>query len=356
MTGNVSDGLAEEGSRMTQANGRAVWFRAAREVEVRDAAVASPAAGEVTVEGVCSLISPGTEMLVYRGQIRPDQPTGVPTVEGSFGFPVKYGYQVVGRVVEAGPDAGLAPGRLVFVRHPHQTRLTMPVADGAVTAVPAGVTPVAASFANLVDVAVNCMLDAPIRFGDVVAVHGLGFVGLFCAQLATRTADAVVAIDPDPFRRELAVRRGIPHVVAPGDAPALLAELSDGRGADVAIEASGSAAGLQAAILTTGQEGTIAVVAFYGAKHLDLQLGDAFHFRRQRLVSSNVVRVAGELQPRWTRQRRFACTLSLLSSLDLEPLVTHRFAFEAAAEAYGLVDTGAPGTLGVLLEHPQDAS
>src|SRR5437667_11732516 len=90
--------------------GRAVWFTAPRTVEVRTHGVRRPGQGEVLVAGRCSLISPGTEMLVYRGQIRRDQPAGVPTVEGSFAFPVTYGYQVVARVVESAPETTVAPG------------------------------------------------------------------------------------------------------------------------------------------------------------------------------------------------------------------------------------------------------
>jgi 2-desacetyl-2-hydroxyethyl bacteriochlorophyllide A dehydrogenase len=340
----------EDGPATGAGTGRAVWFPASRRAEVRTHDVRRPGPGEVLVAGRCSLISPGTEMLVYRGQVRPDQPLGVPTAEGSFAFPVKYGYQVVGRVVESGSGASVEPGQLVFVRHPHQTLFTVPESGGVVTPVPPDVDETSAMFANLVDVAINCLFDVPVRFGDVVAVYGLGMVGLFCAQLAGRTSDAVVGIDPVPQRRTLARRQGVPHTASPDEAPEVVAELSQGRGADVSIEASSTAAGLQAAIHVTGQEGTIAVVAFYGTKHLDIAPGDAFHVRRQRIVSTNVVHVGSGLQPRWDRARRFDVAMRLAPSLDVHALITHRFPIEQAQTAYERIDAADPETYGVVLD------
>jgi threonine dehydrogenase-like Zn-dependent dehydrogenase len=142
----------------------------------------------------------------------------------------------------------------------------------------------------------------------------------------------------------------VPHVAAPGDAPELLEELSEGRRADISIEASGTADGLQAAILATGQEGTIAVVAFYGTKRLEISPGDAFHVRRQRIVSSQVVQVGSGLQPRWDRPRRFATAMRLVPSMAVDGLITHRFPLEEAPAAYTLIDSGDPKTFGVLLD------
>ena len=53
-------------------------------------------------------------MLVYRGKVPAGDSLGLETCAGSFGFPVKYGYQVVGEVVAAGAEAGYHPGDIVF--------------------------------------------------------------------------------------------------------------------------------------------------------------------------------------------------------------------------------------------------
>ena len=62
------------------------------------------AAAWVRVRAALSAISHGTEMLVYRGQVPPELALDLPTLRGSFAFPIKYGYASVGRVVETGRD------------------------------------------------------------------------------------------------------------------------------------------------------------------------------------------------------------------------------------------------------------
>jgi threonine dehydrogenase-like Zn-dependent dehydrogenase len=67
-------------------------------------------------------------------------------------------------------------------------------------------------------------------------------------------------------------------------------------------------------------------------------LGGPFHRRRLRIVSSQVSTVDAALQPRWTAARRLALACDLLPRINLEPLISHRFSLDNAAEAYALVD------------------
>ncbi|MCK5336502.1 MAG: Gfo/Idh/MocA family oxidoreductase, partial [Gammaproteobacteria bacterium] len=56
---------------------------------------------------------------------------------------------------------------------------------------------------------------------------------------------------------------------------------------------------------------------------------------------------------RWTEQRNFEAVLDMMASgtLDVKPLISHRFSIENAVEAYGLL--GESNTLGILLEYPK---
>jgi 2-desacetyl-2-hydroxyethyl bacteriochlorophyllide A dehydrogenase len=298
---------------------------------------------------VVSLISAGTELLVYRGEVSAEQGLGLETCAGTFGFPVKYAYQVIGEVVEAGPDSGFHPGELVFCRHPHQSLFTLDGSGFLVARVPSDLTPERAVFVNLLEVAVNAALDVPVRFGDVVVVSGQGVVGSFCAQLARRTAGKLIAVDPIEARRARALRLGADAAVHPDEAGPAVEDLSLGRGADVCIEASGAPAALQAAIEVTGQEGTIVAVSYFGSRLVALQLSPEFHFRRQRIVSSQVSSLGSGLQPRWTVERRNRAAFDLLRSDWLDTPVSHRFAFERAPEAYRILDEGADRAMGILL-------
>jgi threonine dehydrogenase-like Zn-dependent dehydrogenase len=336
---------------------QALWFAAPGVAELRDAEVRPPQANEITVDAVASLVSLGTELKIYRGLFPPDQEVRPRTVEGTFAFPIKYGYQVVGRVAEAGAESGFDVGDAVFVRHPHQSRFTVTVdwADPPLTfKLPEYDNPEIAVFANLLDVSLNALLDVPVRVGDVVAVFGHGAIGMFCAQLARRTAVAVVVVDPSPRRRELALDLGADFAVDPSDAPAAIEEASQGRGVDVAIEASGAPDALQQAIRSTGMEGTVLVVAYYGSKPVPLVLSPEFHLDRQRMVSSMTRAINPELRSRWDLSRRMHTSFRLLPELYHPELISHRIPFERAPEAYQLADDATDDVVGIVLDYDVD--
>ncbi len=341
---------AATGSR----TGDAVWFTGPRQVAVRGEPVGRAGAGEVVVEGLLSLVSAGTEMLMYRGETDAGWDLGHPLARGSFGFPLKYGYQTVGRVLEVGPGADYAVGDLVFARHPHQTLFVMPVDPVWLTRVELTDRLERAAFLNLVDVALNCLQDVPVRLGDTVVVFGQGVVGSLCGQLARRTAGTLILVDPIAERRAFAARWGADAVVAPEDVRATVAELAEGRGADVVIEASGVPSALQSAIEVVGLDGTVGVVSMYGTREVTLRLTPEFHYGGTRIVSSQAGHVSGGRQSRWNLARRLRTAATLIPQLDVECMISHRIDFADAASAYELVDQHPESTLGVILAHPVD--
>src|SRR5207248_2793795 len=142
-----------------------------------------PAADQVTVKAITSLISAGTEMKFYRGEGVATFDAAVkdlPTARLGPGSSIKYAYQAVGTVVEAGPQSGFEPGELVFARHPHQSAFTVTARHGeqlTLVRLPKDMSPETAMFLNLTEVALNGLLDVPIALGDVVVVFGQGIVG-----------------------------------------------------------------------------------------------------------------------------------------------------------------------------------
>jgi threonine dehydrogenase-like Zn-dependent dehydrogenase len=179
----------------------------------------------------------------------------------------------------------------------------------------------------------------------------MGLVGLFTVQLAKRTAGVVIAVDPLPHRRELALQYGADVAVDPAGAVQAVKSASNGRGADVSIEASGAPAALQSAIEATGAEGTVLVPAYYGRKQVDLTMSPEFHMRRLRMVSSSVNAPDGRLAARWTNERRLQLDVDLLTELHAGDLISHRIPFEQAAEAFELVDQHPDEVLSVVLTY-----
>jgi 2-desacetyl-2-hydroxyethyl bacteriochlorophyllide A dehydrogenase len=339
-------------------SGQAVWFTAPGSVELRDEIVPHPGDGEVRVRALCSAISHGTEMLVYRGQIPPGTTLDLPTLAGDFAFPIKYGYASVGTVTETGHGVTtLAVGDLVFCLHPHQTHYV--IAADLAWRLPPELAPERAVFAANVETALNALLDAPIRLGERVAVVGQGTVGLLIGLLARRNGAGTVAVlDPIERRRELAASLGADVALDPaGAGPADVADALGSR-PDVVFEASGNPAALQLALDAVADEGTVLVCSWYGTKGVMLNLGDRFHRGRIRVRSTQVGRIGPEISARWDYARRRATVIELLAHLPLNRLVSHRFAVEDAADAYRLVAERPAETLQVVLtygEHEQGA-
>src|SRR5688572_26098777 len=102
---------------MTRA--RAVWFAGPGQAEIRDEPLTALGPRDLLVRAERSAISHGTEMLVYRGQVPPATTLDLPTLAGSFDFPIKYGYASVGKVLEVGEKVSEARvGDRVFCLHP----------------------------------------------------------------------------------------------------------------------------------------------------------------------------------------------------------------------------------------------
>src|SRR5262249_27056408 len=121
-------------------------------------------------------------MLVYRGQVPDGLELDLPTLRGSFAFPIKYGYASVGRISAVGSEVHQhAPGDLIFVHHPHQSAYVVPAA--LPIRLPDGLTPEHGVFLANVETALNVVLDAAPRLGERVAVFGQGIVGLLISQL-----------------------------------------------------------------------------------------------------------------------------------------------------------------------------
>ena len=317
---------------------RALWFTAPRTPTLRAETVGSPGPGEVRVKTIVSAVSAGTEMLVYRGEVPRDLRLDLPTLAGSYEFPIKYGYAAAGRVLDTGPGVErLSQGDPVFVHHPHQDIFVVPAQMPV--RLPDDLDPVLGVFSANLETALNIVHDAPVRLGETALVFGQGVVGILVALLLKLAgAGPVLVVDPLKERRRLALASGADGAFEPKSSKELVTEITGGRGVDVAVETSGSGAALQSAIDVVATEGTVVVASWYGTKPVTLALGGHFHRGRVRLRSSQVGRMNPELAPRWDRGRRMDTVIGLLGRLKLRELISHRIPFEKAPEAYMLLD------------------
>lgn len=350
---------------------QALYFTAPYQVTIQEESLAMPGAGQILVQSVLSAISPGTELLVYRGQVPTDMAVDetIPALGGDFRFPLKYGYATVGRVVGLGPDVaskwdGLE-GRLVFAFQPHQSHFV--TTPAAVLPLPAGISPQQAAFLPNMETAVNFLMDGQPLIGEQVVVVGQGIVGLLTTSLLARfPVGRLLSLDRYAVRREHSLGLGAQLSVDP-DAPDVMDQLrgalQDGqlgqsaRGADLTYELSGNPAALNLAIAATGFDGRVIIGSWYGHKRAAIDLGGRFHRSRIRLISSQVSSLASERTGRWTQARRLQVAWRMLEDghgTRLTNLITHRFPLAQAVEAYALLDQQPQAALQILLTYDDD--
>jgi hypothetical protein len=294
---------------------QALWYIGPGHAEIREEKLLALESGEVRVRALFGALSRGTEYLVLAGRVPTSEFERMrsPFMGGSFPFPVKHGYSVVGRI-EAGPANLL--DRSVFVLHPHQTMFNVP--SSAVVALPHGVPPERAVLAANMETALNAVWDAAPKPTDRIAIVGAGVVGALVAFLCGRmTGTQVTLVDINPARGELARKLGVGFAnakTAPADC-------------DLVVHASGTAEGLSVALALAGFEATVLEVSWYGDAPVPVPLGGAFHSRRLRLVSSQVGHVAPSHRADWTHARRLAAAVDMLADARLDALLAPAVAF-----------------------------
>jgi len=318
---------------------RVLYFERPGEVAVREEPRPTPDADEVLVETVVSGVSPGTELLVYEGDVPQEMAVDdtIDTLEGTFGYPVKYGYAAVGRVTATGANVDDGwDGELVFAFNPHQSHFTVPPAQ--LQPVPEPVDPATATLFPTAETAVNFVLDAAPRVGERVVVFGAGPIGLATtALLSTFPLETLTVVDPVAERRALAAAFGATATKTPGEIRDSTWE--DPPGVDCCIEVSGNPEALDDAIGAVGYDSRIVVGSWYGTKPVELGLGGRFHRERVDLRSSQVSTIDPSDRGRWTKDRRMARAIDLVQEHDLGRLVTHTIPFADAADAYELLTT-----------------
>ncbi len=334
-------------------NAKNVYFVAPRQVSVRSIALPPVAEGQVLVESLCSAISPGSEMLVYRGQFPQGLSDRHDALSSDLRYPLAYGYAVVGRVIEPGKGVGREwLGRLVFAFRPHVSHFVAHCSD--VLPLPDDIAPETACFLPNMETAVNLVQDAAPILGERALIFGQGIVGLLTAALLMEFPLAsLVTCDCWPLRREASSSLGVSAALDP-HAPDFheRARLLLPGGADLSLELSGAPEALNDALTLTGFGGRILVGSWYGEKRAPLDLGGAFHRSRIKLISSQVSTIAPELSARWDKSRRLQVAWQALARLRPEKWITHRFPLERAAEAYRLLDERPAEAIQTIFEYP----
>lgn len=245
---------------------------APRRSEVASEEIGSPGAGRVLVRvlacGVCA-----SELHAW----------AEPLPE----YPVAIGHEPVGIVGETGRGVTrVAAGDRVTGRFGPAFSDYVIVDEHVLVVVPSGL-----GLADSIGEPLGCVVEArrrtPVGSGDSVAVVGAGYMGLLMLELLRISgAGSVIAIDPRTDARSAALELGASEAFAPGDDA-----IDDRAGVfDVAIEATGTQAGLDTATELVREHGVISILGFHqgGRRSVDLE---TWNWKSIDVINAHVRRV-----------------------------------------------------------------
>jgi threonine dehydrogenase-like Zn-dependent dehydrogenase len=317
---------------------RVAKIEGAYNIVIEEALIPEIAPSEVLIQTERTLISRGSE--IWRRYVRPE------AIEHRM-----MGYSLAGRIVEVGAQVeGFAPGDRVAAGAPHAEYVAVEVVEPrtrpSVVHLPEKVSTEAATFWPLMTSSVLWMWETGVQGTDTMVIQGQGLVGSCCMQAAKAEVNPrVIAVDALPLRCELAERLGADVVIdaSAEDSVAAVGRLTDGQGADIVVEAVGGRAGVRAfaqAQDMVRRGGLIQVLGLYEEEPLPLY---SAKIQGRRLV--------GGYQDAGVRPQGSKRVLQLLEQgkVGTEEMITHRFPFEQAAEAFDMLYNRLGETMAVLL-------
>jgi len=327
---------------------KTLFFTAPKKIEIRESTLPSLKENEVLVKTICSAISAGTEMLVYRGQF-PHLANAHDNVSSDLDYPLAYGYACVGVVKEIGKEVNSEwLNKVVFAFHPHASHFISKIES--LFPIPDFLSSDSACFLPNMETAVNLVQDGAPILGERVLVLGQGVVGLLTASLLREfPLESLVTVDNYELRRKalqveskkLEVKSLTTFDLKPSSFDPF----------DLTFELSGSPSALNDAIALTAFSGRIVIGSWYGQKRAEIDLGGAFHRSRIKLISSQVSTISPELSGRWDKSRRFDVAWKALERIKPEKWITHRFSLSDAEKAYRLLDENPQETIQVVFDY-----
>ena len=355
-------------------------------IELVEAPCPAVQAGQLLICTSQTLISAGTERMlvdfgranwVDKARLQPEKVNMVmektrtdgllatfEAVQSKLTQPLRMGYCNVGVVVEIGAGVdGFKVGDRVASNGPHAE--IVKVSMNLCSHIPDCVDDDSASFVVVASIGLQGIRLAQPTLGEYFLVTGVGLIGLLTVQLLRAHGCHVLAIDFDETKLALARQFGATTCnPSMGEDPVSAGMVfSRGRGIDGAIitASTKSSDPVTYAARMCRKRGRIVLVGVTG-----LELNRADFYEKELSFQVSCSYGPGRYDPnyedlghdyplgfvRWTEQRNFEAVLDMLASgqLDVKPLITQRFSFEDAPQAYEML-TQDKSEMGILLRY-----
>ena len=203
-----------------------------------------------------------------------------------------------------------------------------------------GLSPEVAALQEPFGNAVHAATAGPLEHNSV-AIFGAGPIGLCAVGIArAERASAVFVVEPNPYRRELAERMGATATFPPsGSTVDDLKKANGGLGVDVVLEMSGHPSAVEQGLRVLHPGGWISLLGL-GDQQVTLDLND--------LVVTKGITIYGIFGRRiwdtWEKTSRYLSS----GSVDVTPLITHRYPLGDFQEAMAQMKSGKSGKVVLL--------
>lgn len=296
-------------------------------------------AGQVRVRGLCSIISTGTENIVYNRLFDPGTHW-----DHWVKYPFYPGYSFVGQVAEVGAGVKkVQAGQRVALRQGHAQEQVVPEAD--CIPVPDGIRDEDAVWFALSKITFAGAKAAQYKLGCTVAVIGGGPIGQLTARWALCCgASQVALLDPLPARLELARRGGVTVCIGKG-LPEGQEELEAALGGkpEVVLDTTGAAPVFPLALNACAPGGTV------------VMMGDTGSPGKQCLTPAVItggLHIVGAHDMHVTHEEALSAFWPLVKDgrFQLDGLITHHFTLDQAPQAYEIANARRGETMGMLFD------
>lgn len=285
-------------------------------------------------------------------------------VKSKLSEPISLGYSNVGIVTDIASDvSGFQIGDRVVSNGPHSDVVT--VKRNLCALIPENVSNDAAAFTVVGSIGLQGVRLAKPSLGEKFVVIGVGLIGLLVVQLLRANGCRVLAVDIDKKKLDLAAHFGaeICNISNGDNVISQAASFSRYQGVDGVIITASTKSNepIKQAAKICRKQGRIILVGVVG-----LELDRADFYEKEISFQVSCSYGPGRYDPfyeergndypigyvRWTEQRNFEAFLDLLSTgkIDIEPLISSRFSFDRAAEAYQELSSNKSG-LAILLDY-----
>src|ERR1041385_2246665 len=361
------------------------------QLEVREVPPPALLPGGVLVRTAASIISPGTEKMVLelgkksligKARERPDLVRQVLTRARTYGIAatvqsvlskmdqaLQLGYSAAGVVEEVAADVlDLKGGDRVAIAgagYASHAEVNF-VPRNLIALIPDNVSFEQAAYSTIAAIAMQGVRLARPELSEIVAVSGLGLIGLITVQLLKASGCRVIGLDPRADKVEMAKGCGLDEgvVLDVDDAHRAIDQFSNGRGVDLTvitaattsnqpIELAGQITRRKGRIVAVGAVGLNIPRDVYYLKELELKISMSYGpGRYDRSYEEGGLDYPYDYV-RWTERRNLESALDLMGrgQLNVQSLTTHRFPVEKAGEAYSMIYAGAEPYVGVMLEY-----